>query len=507
MSVDVIAQLEAQAALLAEWVETRRRIAALEARSAALLARRAKLMDEDVAAQPVHRDAIERSMIAEYSAAGRIATGSAAQAFADARFLDADFPTLREAFHAGRVTAAHVREIVRAAFPVHDAIRNGAIDEDMLTAYETAALAFAETEAPARTRAHVREVAAALAGSTLTERHEAATAERTVTVRPVGDGLALLQAVLPEHLAVAIMDRLTQMGRHQKRHPEGREPMLPVDEDVLEAEAADSRHDSAIFGTGGTFTRDPFEDDLAAYWKRADRMVADGPQIIHIPEDARTIDQIRADLLTDLLLGATPTEAQGTGLGNITANVQVTVNATTLTGADDLPALLDNHGPLHPDIARTLAGHATSWTRLFLDPTGFVTRTDTYQPTAGMRRYLQARDQHCRFPGCRMPIHRTETDHTLDWAKGGPTSLNNLAHLCKTHHALKHPDIPDPHRWTARQLPDWTIQWTSPTGTTHTDRPPRRVMFVPSEPEPPADTAPSSADIDWAMPVDTLAPF
>ncbi len=494
MSTDPIAHREAQAALLQEWVDVRRQIAGLEARAADLLAERVVSMDQDVAELPMHRDAIWRSMIAEYSAAGRIAKGSAEQAFTDAHLLADSFPALRSSFAAGDVSAAHVREILRASSEVTRAIADGRIDPNMLGFYEAGALEFAENEAPARTRAHVRELAAALAGLSVTERHKTAAAERTVSARPLGDGLGMLQAILPEHLITAIMDRLTQMGRHQKQHPDDRHPTLPDEED-------------AIFGNG-TFTRDPFaEEDLDAYWARVDEMIAAGPQIIHIPTDPRTLDQIRADLLTDLLLGATPTEAQGTGLSNITARVQVTISATTLTGTDDLPAQLDNHGPLHPDIARTLAGHATSWTRLFLDPTGFVTQTDTYQPTAGMRRYLRARDQHCRFPGCRMPTHNCETDHTHDWAKGGRTELCNLAHLCTAHHALKHPDIPDQHRWTARQLPDWTIEWTSPTGRTHIDRPPRRVMFAPSDPDPAAHPARSGTDIDWTQPADTLAPF
>ncbi|MDQ0612627.1 hypothetical protein QF046_000268 [Microbacterium sp. W4I4] len=507
MSTDTITHLEAQSALLEEWVETRRQIAMLEARSADLLAQRARLMDADVVAQPVHRDAIERSMIAEFSAAGRIATGSVSQAFADARFLDQDFPALRDTFRAGRVTAAHVREIVRAAAPVRAAIRDGVIEESMLVAFETAALAFAETEAPARTRAHVREVAAAIAGLSLTERNKAAGAERTVTVRSVGDGLALLQAVLPEHLAIGILDRLTRLARVQKHNTDDRAPMLPVDDDAWEAEAAEVWDGGVIFGSGGTFTSDPFEEDLDAYWEHVDRMLAAGPKVIQIPSDERTTDQIRADLLTDLLLGADPSEVQGPGLSNVTATIQVTVNATTLAGLDDHPAQLDGHGELHPDIARALAGRNTGWTRLFLDPTGMVTETDTYTPTAGMRRFLQARDQHCRFPGCRMPVHRCEADHTLDHALGGSTSLDNLAHLCKTHHALKHPSIPDQHRWTARQLPDWTLRWTSPTGRTHVDRPPRRVMFVPSGPEPIAHPPQPGADIDWTTPADAHAPF
>src|SRR5690606_26084440 len=129
----------------------------------------------------------------------------------------------------------------------------------------------------------------------------------------------------------------------------------------------------------------------------------DESNVIHLPPDERTIDQIRADLFTDLLLASDPSEAHGSGLDNIHATVQVTVAATTIAGGDDQPAELDGHGPLRPDIARVLAGDRTGWTRLFLDPAGLVTETDTYTPTQAMRRYLRARDQHCRFPGCRQP--------------------------------------------------------------------------------------------------------
>ncbi|MFK4763146.1 hypothetical protein ACI3KS_19665 [Microbacterium sp. ZW T5_45] len=96
-----------------------------------------------------------------------------------------------------------------------------------------------------------------------------------------------------------------------------------------------------------------------------------------------------------------------------------TVTATTLAGQDDRPALLDGYGDLDPDIARNLAGAHGGWTRLFLDPTGLIAHTDTYTPTAAMRRYLRARDQHCRFPGCQTPVHRCDIDHNHDHAHGG----------------------------------------------------------------------------------------
>jgi hypothetical protein len=475
-----------QRELLDKWVETRAEINRLEARAAALLAQRIEVMDADVAAAPVHREAIRRSMVAEYSAAGRMATGSVEHAFADARALRDDFAALRASYAEGRVTAAHVREVIRAATPLTQAIDAGEATGADWALYEAAALEFAETEAPARTRAHVRELVAALVPQTVTERHRAAAVEQSVTVRELDDEMSLLQAIMPTYKAVAILDRLTAMGRAQKQHPENRRPTLPTDLDAdLEYETGRAQAEAearAIFGRDDTYTTDPFDTPGAweVYEDAMDRALDTGPTVIRIPTDTRGLDEIRTELLSDLLLTADPSRIMGTGLEGIRARIQVTVAATPLTGIGHPPAQAHGHRTLHPDIARHLAGQSSGWSRLFLDPTGLVTATDTYTPTEPMRRFLLARDQHCRFPGCRAPVHRCETDHTHDWARGGSTSVDNLAHLCVTHHALKHPDIPERHRWTARQLPDWTLEWTSPAGRTHHDRPPRRVMFAPS---------------------------
>lgn len=77
-----------------------------------------------------------------------------------------------------------------------------------------------------------------------------------------------------------------------------------------------------------------------------------------------------------------------------------------------------------------------------------------------------------------MPARRTQTDHTHDHARGGPTDITNLACLCAGHHALKHPHHDDRWRWSATQSPDGTLIWTDPTGRTHTDHPTPRVQFV-----------------------------
>lgn len=488
--------LDHRRALLDAWVEKRRAIAVLESEASELLAERMTLCQADSAEHPFHRDAIHRSMVAEFSAAGHVSTGAVEYAFTDAAFLHRRHPEVRKAFREGSITAAHVRAIVREGGIVHEAVMHGRADADAVTAYDSAAVVVAQSESASRTAVHVRALAAALAGATVVERHARARSERTVTMRSVDDGLALLTVVLPEHLAAAIMDRLTQLARgvvaaRSTRAPKG---ASPVDDETRMRQgdqpqnSASTRGHGAIFA-GGTFTTDPSPDEaMAALSATAPRTPVDTTPGDTTPGetpthgrptvDDRSIDQVRADLLTDLLLAADPTAAHGTALDSIHARIQVTVAATTLAGLDDRPAELDGFGPLHPDIARDLAGRHSGWSRLFLDPRGLVTETDTYTPTEPMRRFLRARDQHCRFPGCRMPTHRCQIDHTHDHAKGGRTDVHNLGHLCARHHVLKHPDIVDEHRWSAQQHPDGTIDWLSPLGRSYRDTPPRRVMFA-----------------------------
>lgn len=467
------------------WTETRRRIAALEAEAAELLVAQIAFHDEDVAAAPHHRDAIHRSMVAEFATAAHLSTGTMEFAFADALALSTALPGVREAFHTGALSSAHVREVARASAVVAEAIRNRVVAPETMALFETAVLVVAEAETAARTRVHARRVASALVGETITERHRRAADERCVTVRSVDDGLAVLTAVLPEWAAVAIADRLNQLTRTVIRA-----------RDAAPTRDAGTAHDAGSGSDEATLRLSLACDDLLTAHSvatdrprgetRSDTKIssADGdtyaldPETESLPADTRTWSQVQADLLTDLLLTADPSAVEGDGLLGVRGRLQVTVAATTLAGLDDRPAELDGHGALHPDIARALAGRDGGWTRLFLDPHGQVIETDAYSPTENMRRLLRARDQHCRFPGCRQPVHRCDIDHTWDHAKGGPTRVDNLAHLCRGHHVLKHPGIPEPQRWTVRQRPGGVLEWRSPLGAVHTDHAPCRVAFV-----------------------------
>src|SRR6266849_5076437 len=61
-------------------------------------------------------------------------------------------------------------------------------------------------------------------------------------------------------------------------------------------------------------------------------------------------------------------------------------------------------------------------------------RTRTIPPA--LRRGLHHRDHGCRFPGCH--VRFGQGHHIRHWAQGGPTTLSNLALLCRRHHRCVH---------------------------------------------------------------------
>ncbi|BBE23207.1 hypothetical protein MN0502_20900 [Arthrobacter sp. MN05-02] len=156
----------------------------------------------------------------------------------------------------------------------------------------------------------------------------------------------------------------------------------------------------------------------------------------------------------------------------VRASINVTVPVLTLLGVDDAPADLEGYGPVPADIARRLAAHAPSFTRLLTHPeTGAVLSVGrtTYAVPADLKKWLRVRDRTCRHPGCNVAASRCELDHTQPWSQQGTTTHENLAHLCRKHHMLKSEGI-----WHYRQSDAGTLTATSPTGRTYI-----------SDPEPP----------------------
>jgi hypothetical protein len=113
-------------------------------------------------------------------------------------------------------------------------------------------------------------------------------------------------------------------------------------------------------------------------------------------------------------------------------------------------AELGGVGPIHPAIARRIACDAVR-TVVTVAPTpddsSWILGTPAVPLSVGratrtipssIRTALVLRDQGCRFPGCDRPPAWTDGHHIIHWADGGPTELDNLVSLCRSHHRQVH---------------------------------------------------------------------
>lgn len=413
-------------------VDRRRRIASLQAEEAVLLhaAQQHALTQRNRAC--VDHDAPDditiRSIAAEIGAATQQSDRTIQSRMDEASTLVTRFPATLDALTSGRISRAHAAVIADAGARL--------TDDDARAAYETAVLPVAERETVGRLRPVARRLADALHPTPIDERHRDARRQRRVWIHDGDDGMAELGLTGPAPLVHGVYDRLTQLARA-----------------VLDAPRPAAADDDTIMAT-------------------ADAASAKAP-------DTRRVDEVRVDVALDLLLcGHATAEASSESIAAadaIRARIQVTIPAMSLLGAADAAADLTGYGPIDPDLARQLAGTAAGWDRLFTSPTtGAVLAIDRYRPSRDQLRMLRARDEHCRFPGCRQPLPRCDVDHTVAREHDGPTAVTNLAHLCRRHHTLKHHSA-----WRVRQRADGTLEWTSPTGRVHDDRPARTLMFEP----------------------------
>jgi hypothetical protein len=99
-------------------------------------------------------------------------------------------------------------------------------------------------------------------------------------------------------------------------------------------------------------------------------------------------------------------------------------------------------------------------------------RTRTIPPA--LRRALHHRDRGCRFPGCSRPFGQGH--HIRHWAQGGPTTLSNLALLCRFHHRAVHEE-----GYQVERQPDGALQFRRPDGGV--------LLNVPPLPERPRDSS------------------
>lgn len=347
------------------------------------------------------------------------------------------------------------------------------------------------------------ELALALGCSRRTARHlvrDGRAFERDLT--PTGDALArgdidpAKARVLVEALADA--PTLLALDVQDAVLPEaGRRTPAQLSRDVAKAIiAADpagacSRHECAT--RGRRVDRPRFlADGMAGMWAvlPADRAVRMDAALDRLARsgraagDPRTLDQLRADLLVDLVSGDVPTapEAGARTPGPdperaarwrhaVRSQIHVMVPLDVLTGASDEPAELVGYGPITAETARRLAGAPDStWRRLVTDPlSGAVLDVgrSRYRPPTDLAEHVRARDRRCVRPGCTAPAESCDLDHTVEFGRhDGPTAHDNLGPLCRRDHQVK---TDGGHALT--QLGPGLFEWTTPLGRRYRIRP------------------------------------
>lgn len=454
---------DSQMATLADLVES---LAAADATLNAMMAARDGLLAlagriaVDIAKQGDHPDDGDmtmRAIAAEIGQRLRVSDRTVERRIAAASCLVDGFPTVWAAQGSGQISAGHAHVIIEAGAHL--------TDERQREAYVSAVLPLAEVESPNRLRPLARRIAERFQEIPVDERHRKARSRRRVWTRDQDDAMADLTLHGPAVLVHAMMDRLSQMA-HRIRT-----------ENLREAKEA---------GASG----------------------------IEFEPDSRSVDEIRADLLADLVLTGAPAghdSADGL-LAEIRGHVEITVPVTTLMGEDlgaDAgaepprepadsrslseersdetrrptsgafpPALLDGTIPIDSRTARLLAGTATGWDRVLTHPlTGAMLAADRYRPPEQLRRHLRARDQRCRFPTCGLAARKCDLDHNDPAATGGATADGNLSAFCRRHHTLKHASP-----WHVSHKAGGVLEWTSPTGRIYADTPPppNTVVFTPA---------------------------
>jgi hypothetical protein len=212
----------------------------------------------------------------------------------------------------------------------------------------------------------------------------------------------------------------------------------------------------------------------ALYQRRRAEGTGAATSMVNAPADPPTPAQQRADAL--VLLAETALH-NGLDPGAPGERYQVVVHVDAPALADpDQPgqSALDDGAHVSAETSRRLACDAS---RVVMrhDERGRVmeigARTRTIPPA--LRRALHHRDRSCRFPGC--DVRFGQGHHLRHWAQGGPTTLSNLALLCRRHHRAVHEED-----YRVARGPDGALRFHRPDGRLLPDVP--RAAPVPADP-------------------------
>jgi hypothetical protein len=397
----------------------------------------------------------DREFRSELACTMQITESAAAKLIEIALTLTSSLPETMHALHSGTMSEKHAEVIA-------DNAQN--LPEELHYEFEKKLIEPASRMTVPKFSQRARRLREKLHPDSIEERTKRSIDGRNLQIDAGRDGMAWLSAYLPAVDAHAIFNRCSAAGKSLQSPNEPRTlTQLRVDvfsDLLIDADLCrDASHDEPRGSVAGADEAN-CEDCVAGDDESdgdSDEAVAEG----------------RAES------GYVRRRARARG---IQATVLVSVPAMSLLGKAQEPASLEGYGPIDLDAARELAANAPSFIRLLTHPeTGAVLSVgrDRYVVPADMRRFLRLRDETCRFPGCNRGAKFCDVDHSDEWQDGGHTDVQNLAHLCKSHHGLK--------TYTAWSLEhgngdDGELLWTAPRGGVFVTEPANTIGFKATPP-------------------------
>jgi hypothetical protein len=384
----------------------------------------------------------------ELAAALRVSESAAQSLLDESAALTTTLPGTHAALREGALSYAHTVALV-------DEARN--LPTSSHGEFETTLLPEASTRTAAGLRQRARVVRERLHPDSIEERCREARERRDVRLEPARDGMAWLTAYLPAEDAIAAYRRVSEIARglgttgDAEQHDE--RTLAQRRADVM----TDLLHDGIMSGSGaGRGVRAQVLVTVPALTL----LEREGSCTRGHGSDSDTAPALQTSTGADIAPGQGTSVGTGTSPGTSTG----TGTGTSTAAANTLvpPATLEGYGPISADVARRLAAHAPSFTRLLTHPeTGAVLSVgrDRYAVPRDLRLWLRVRDETCRFPGCGRSAASADVDHTVDWQHAGATRHDNLAHLCEAHHRLKHQTA-----WLVHQAGGGVLEWTAPSG-------------------------------------------
>ncbi|MGH3452021.1 MAG: hypothetical protein ACRDQW_15150, partial [Haloechinothrix sp.] len=202
--------------------------------------------------------------------------------------------------------------------------------------------------------------------------------------------------------------------------------------------------------------------------------------------DQRTLDQLRADIYADSLLGNDPGVRAPAAAAMVYLHLSV---GAALTMSDD-SCVLDGYGPVPAAIAREMMTNRGSMIRkVITDPASGAVRElgrTRRRPSRALREFIAVRDRECTTPGCHRAARHCDHDHLTDWGKHGVTDEGNLAPKCRRDHGLK-------------DVPGWGLDYDPATGIGTVITPTGRTYRKSCEPvvEPRTPSTPEGVPVLW----------